>query len=130
MAQEIQADVPDSPLAVDMTRWILNAERETGMWIRAQGFLVGDAFLVLRESGAFADEEPESGPSLGSAERDLRAGLVSNGHLVPDGNTYVFLHDCLFSSPAAAATAILGRSVSGHREWCDGRGNRLADALG
>ena len=130
MAQEIQADVPNGSLAVDVTRWILNAERDTGTWIRAQGFLVGDGFLVLRESGAFADEEPGSGPSLGSAERDLRAELVSDGHLVPDGNTYVFLHDCLFSSPAAAATAILGRPASGHREWCDRRGNRLAAALG
>ena len=129
MTREIQADALSGSLATEMTRWILDAERERGTWVRAQGFLVGDAFLVLRESGAFVDEESGVGPGLGSAERDLRTQLVSSGRLARDGNTYVFLRDCLFSSPAAAASAILGRSADGRREWRDPRGGRLADAL-
>ena len=129
MTQEIRAEIPNRPLATEVRRLVLDAERASGLWIRAQGFLMDDAFLVLRESGAFVDEESGSGPGLSSADRHLRAQLVDNGYLARDGGTYVFLRDCLFSSPAAAASAILGRSADGRREWRDTRGERLADAL-
>ena len=130
MTQAIEVDAPSASLAAEATRLVLDAERESGAWVRAQGFLVGDAFLVLRESTAFADEEPGSGQQLGDAERDLRIQLMRDGGLARDGDICVFLRDYLFSSPAAAASTILGRPANGWREWRDRRGNRPASALG
>ena len=118
------------PLADELPRWFLNSSRRsTGTLVHAEGFPLDRAFLVLRGSQALVEEADGFARDQDKPYRDLRDRLVSEGHLVRDGNVYVFIRDYLFNSPSAAMTVILARAASGNQEWRDQHGVKLAGLL-
>ena len=132
MPSPIRSEFPTDrgPLADELTRWFLNSSRRsTGALVHAEGFLLDDAFLVLRGSQALVEEADGFARKEDKPYRDLRDRLVSERHLVRDGDVYVFIRDYLFNSPSAATTVILARAASGPEEWRDQRGVKLADSL-
>ena len=127
MARETGSESPGDPLAAELRRWYLNARRQgTRTKVHAEGFALGDGFLVLRGSQAFAQEASGFSRPQDKIYRDLRARLVEAGHLERDGEVYRFTRDCAFASPSAAATVILARAASGPEEWRDRRGVKMA----
>lgn len=73
-------------------------------------------FVVLANSLARAKE----GESLGDAMRALRRDLQKAGALVPVPNSpgaLRFTGDYAFTSPSAAAAAVMGTSVNGREAW-------------
>jgi len=130
MVREIRSAFPDDPLMVELPRWFLASSRQSsGTEVRAEGFVLGDAFLVLRGSQALIEEADGFAREQDKPYRDLRDRLVRDGHLVQRGDVYVFERDYVFSSPSAATTVILARAASGNQEWRDQRGVRLVDSL-
>lgn len=130
MVREIRSEFPSDPLAIELKRWYLDSSRqETGTEVHAEGFVLGDAFLVLRGSQALVQEAEGFSRPRDKPYRDLRAHLVEAGHLAQDGEVYLFLRDYVFSSPSAATTVILARAASGNQEWRDRQGVRLVDSL-
>ena len=130
MAREICSESLGDPLATELRRWYLKARRQgTGTEVHAEGFALGDGFLVLRGSQAFVQEASGFSRPRDKLYRDLRARLVEAGHLVRDGEVYRFARDYAFVSSSAAATVILARAASGPEEWRDRRGVKLADSL-
>ena len=129
MVREIRSEFPSDPLAIELRRWYLDSSRQsTRTRVHAEGFVLGDAFLVLRGSEALVEEADGFRRDREGPYRDLRDQLVSDGHLVRDGDVYVFLRDYVFSSPSAAATVILARAASGPQEWEDHNRVKLAKA--
>ena len=53
----------------------------------------------------------------GTSQVRFRQQLVTDGVLVPNGDSYVFTRDHLFASPSMAAIAVMGRSANGWLEW-------------
>jgi hypothetical protein len=94
-----------------------------GPGAEAQGQLVNDGFVVLKESRARADTVASAGPFL-PFKRKL---LQDRGDLVPEGNSLKFLKDCLFDSPSGAAAMVLGRTANGWLEWKTSEGKTLHD---
>ncbi|PEY34810.1 hypothetical protein CN354_16230 [Bacillus cereus] len=55
----------------------------------------------------------------------MREQLLNQGVLEQQKNVYVFTSDYFFSSPSAAAAAVLGRRANGWAEWKDEDGKTL-----
>jgi hypothetical protein len=53
----------------------------------------------------------------GTSMERLRERLIATGVLKLDGDRVIFQRDQLFESPSTAATAVLGRSANGWKEW-------------
>ncbi|OFD40558.1 PC4/YdbC family ssDNA-binding protein [Bacillus mycoides] len=59
----------------------------------------------------------EEARTAGSGVINMRAQLLDNGVLDQQENIYVFTSNYFFSSPSAAAAAVLGRRANGWTEW-------------
>ncbi len=79
----------------------------------ARGEYTEDGLVVFAGSTANLTEVPSAGPWVVG----LRAELRNGGTLVPDGNVLRFAKDHAFSSPSAAAAAVLARRANGWIEW-------------
>ena len=91
--------------------------------ITARGYEAPDGFLVREGSQAAKDETD----TIWSGARAMRKMLLKKGVFENAGGTYRLAHDYLFTSPTAAAGALLGRRDSGPRRWKDAAGRSLRD---
>jgi hypothetical protein len=82
--------------------------------VRAKAVELGGQMIVLAGSQAKTEEQP----SLGSNVKTYREQLRRSGKLVPgpDGKL-VFTEDVAFTSPSAAAQAVMGTSRNGRDDW-------------
>lgn len=83
-----------------------------------------DGFVVFKNSEV-ATSTVESYRKKGLNK--LRDELIENGVIVKKGDGLIFNQDFLFSSPSAAAMAIMGRSANGLMEWKNSSGTILRD---
>lgn len=88
---------------------------------RAEGEATSEGFVVYAGSTSRATEVP----SATSFVTNLRAQLIADGVLAGDGPSLRFTRDYLFSSPSAAASAVLARNANGRTEWRDTQGRTL-----
>lgn len=89
----------------------------------ARGYPTEQGFLVLAGSEAVRD----TAPSLSEAVLALRASLLKDGTLAPDGDHFKLTKDHEFSSSSTAACVFAGASRSGPRGWKDAEGRPLGD---
>jgi hypothetical protein len=88
---------------------------------KAEGEATPEGFVVYAGSTARAKEVPSATTFVTS----LRAQLIAEGVLTGDGPSLRFTRDYLFSSPSAAAVAVLARNANGRTEWKDAQGRTL-----
>ena len=88
---------------------------------KAEGAVASEGFVVFSGSTARAVEVP----SATSFVTGLRAQLIAEGVIAGDGPSLRFTRDYLFSSPSAAASAVLARNANGRTEWKDAQGRTL-----
>lgn len=93
----------------------------TGRGAQASGTDNSEGFVVFEGSMARADEVASVNPGT----TRLRARLLSEGVLVPDGEHLRFAKAHLFDSPSTAAAVVLGRTANGRIEWKDRTGRTL-----
>jgi hypothetical protein len=55
----------------------------------------------------------------------IRADLLNQKVIIPDGEHYIFTQDYSFSSVSSAASVVLARNANGRIEWKDKSGNTL-----
>ncbi|WP_054951643.1 GIY-YIG nuclease family protein [Numidum massiliense] len=88
----------------------------------ARGEYTDEGFVVFKGSIC----NPTVSPATSAWIKKMRGELLDNGTLVADGNGVVtFTGDYIFSSPSAAAAAVLGRTNNGWMEWKDASGQTL-----
>jgi len=92
-----------------------------GRGAQASGADTSEGFVVFEESLARSDEVASINPGT----TRLRARLLSEGVLVPDGEHLRFTKAHLFDSPSTAAAVVLGRTANGRIEWKDRTGRTL-----
>ena len=75
--------------------------------------------IVLKGSKARKDSSMSGDGYVKTKRRDL----IKNKVLVDEGDYYLFMHDCPFNSPSAAASMIYGSNSNGRMNWklSDGR---------
>jgi hypothetical protein len=79
-----------------------------------RGSYTDEGFVVLK--GSLGRRENVKSIKGTSMER-LRERLIATGVLKLEGDRVIFQRDQLFESPSTAATAVLGRSANGWKEW-------------
>jgi hypothetical protein len=74
---------------------------------------IGDDFIVLRGSGAIAEEFSQN------SYRPLREQLIADGRLKPGKSPQLleFVDNVNFASPSAAAAVIFNRNTNGRTAW-------------
>jgi hypothetical protein len=90
----------------------------------AQGRDTPQGFVIQSGSFAVADEAPSLKQHF-PVVSELRAALLKNGVLVPDGDKLRFTQNYTFSSPSRASTVVVGRTSNGRVEWKDSAGKTL-----
>lgn len=93
----------------------------TGKGAQGTGDDTSEGFVVFEGSRARLDEVP----SINAGATRLRARLLADGVLVPDGDHLRFAKPFLFDSPSTAAAVLLGRTANGRIEWKDSQGRTL-----
>jgi hypothetical protein len=88
-----------------------------------RGQLVEDGFTVLAGSKARKQVVPSAGKWLDA----VRQELLADGVIVEEGGRYVFREDHTFKTPSGAATALLGRTANGWKEWRSVSGGTLGE---
>jgi hypothetical protein len=58
---------------------------------------------------------------------ELRADLMKNGVLLPEGGVLKFTQDYVFSAPSAASDIVLGGCTNGRLSWKDASGRSLKE---
>lgn len=89
---------------------------------KGRGLYTQEGFVVLKGSVGRRENVPSI---VGTASERFREKLIVSGVMREDGDTVVFEKDHLFSSPSAAAIALLGRSANGWVEWKNKKGQNL-----
>lgn len=79
----------------------------------ARGQMTNEGFIVLKGS-KIASSVTKSFPQHWRAKRQ---SLFDDSIVVNSNGYIVFIKDCLFSSPSAAAAMVMGRSANGLTEW-------------
>jgi hypothetical protein len=90
--------------------------------VDGRGLYTPEGFVVLQGSVGRRGNQPSI---AGTGEERFRKKLVETGVITEDGERVVFPKDHLFGSPSMAATALLGRTANGWKEWKDGAGVSL-----
>ena len=80
----------------------------------ATGEWTEEGIVVFEGSTAKLDEAPSA---IGTWVSKIRSELIASGVLVALENYYRFDRSHVFSSPSAAAVAVLGRNANGWTEW-------------
>lgn len=87
----------------------------------AEGEYIDDGFVVFKNSIGNLKETKTAGLwVLGMREKLKDSGIISE-----QNNIIIFLADHIFSSPSAAAAAVLGRRANGWTEWKNNEGKTL-----
>jgi hypothetical protein len=95
-----------------------------GAGVDGRGVVTPEGFVVLAGSVG----RLESVPSIGDVGERFRQRLIENGVMRLEGqSSLVFSKDYLFSSPSAAALALLARRANGWREWKNAQGLTLSE---
>jgi hypothetical protein len=81
----------------------------------------GPEFIVLKDSVG-----QRTSPADLSSVSALQRALIETGIVQVRGESLIFLKDHAFTSPAHAASALLGRSTSGFLDWKSAEGRALA----
>src|SRR5262249_50811086 len=89
----------------------------------AQGYEMGQGFLVQAGSQAFMDNSP----SITEPIATLRATLLQQGILVREGDCLKLTQDYTFKSSSTAASTLAGGSRSGPENWKDAQGRNLRE---
>jgi hypothetical protein len=89
----------------------------------AQGEFTDDGLLVHTGSKCTLEESRTAGTWVSG----LRKNLLDDGVLKEIDGMLIFEKDHIFSSPSAAAVAVLARRANGWIEWKDKDGNTLDD---
>ena len=97
--------------------------RIDGGGARATGRDFAQGFVVYERAIARASEVP----SIPNSIAELRAQLLAEGVLAPATDGLVLTQDYTFTSPSAAAGALLGHSANGRIEWHDEQGRTLKE---
>ncbi|WP_409250661.1 GIY-YIG nuclease family protein [Bacillus sp. SCS-153A] len=87
----------------------------------AKGEYTNEGFVVLKGSTSNKIESASSGLTI----EKMRNELKDNRILIEEENVFRFNEDHIFSSPSAAAAAVLARRANGWTEWKDETGNTL-----
>ena len=92
----------------------------TGKDAEATGEYTEDGFVVFEGSTANLGEAKSA---KGTWVSHIREALIQSGSLVEQGKVYRFAKNHIFTSPSAAAVAVLARNANGWTEWkyADGR---------
>lgn len=90
----------------------------------AYGEYTDEGLLVFKDSKCNLEESKTAGSWI----IGMRKKLIDSGVLKQENDLYVFKEDYLFSSPSAAAGAILARRANGWIEWKD-KNNKTLDEL-
>ncbi|HIG73801.1 MAG TPA: GIY-YIG nuclease family protein [Bacteroidetes bacterium] len=102
------------------------SEREVfaceGRGARGRAEYVEDGLLVLAGSQA---AKTVTASTRGAYAEKIRAKLLASGVLTETETHYVFAQDHLFTTPTAAAVAVIGRRTNGWKAWKDDRGRTL-----
>lgn len=93
--------------------------------IEARGYDAPAGFVVRKGSRAVGDDKQT--PSFQPYLKELRAELVRQGVLGPQGDGLIVTQDYTFASPSTAAGVMLGRNTNGRTEWKDGQGRSLKE---
>jgi len=92
-----------------------------------KGKRTSEGFLVYKEA-KISKSLTTSAPKK---TKKLRAELLQKGIIEKDEQAiYILKNNYIFNSPSAAASLILGASVSGKREWKNERGETLGEVEG
>lgn len=87
----------------------------------ARGEYTNEGFVVFKGSVCNLIESASVGSSIGN----MRKELIGNQILAQQENVLVFIENHIFSSPSAAAGAVLARRANGWRAWKDENGRTL-----
>jgi hypothetical protein len=87
----------------------------------AEGELIGDGFVVFKGARANIEETKTAGNWVVG----IRKKLKDDNIIKEEKNVFVFLEDFIFSSPSAAAAAVLGRRANGWTEWKNSDGKTI-----
>lgn len=79
----------------------------------AEGDMIDDGFVVFKGSKANLNLTR----TAGSWVAGIRSKLIESNIIIKQDSIYVFTQDYIFTSPSAAAVAILGRQANGWTEW-------------
>ena len=98
----------------------------TGPHAAGMGHPVDGGFLVSAGSTCRRDAVESARTTVDN----LRAPLLSDGTLVPEGTTSLrFTRDYKFESPSGASVVVLGRTSNGWKDWRAASGRSLADSV-
>lgn len=98
--------------------------RSPGAGVDGKGLYTHEGFVVL----AVSVGRLENVPSIqGTNDARVRERLIAAGVMeVSEAGTITFPRDHLFRSPSSAASALLGRTANGWREWKNAQGRTLS----
>jgi hypothetical protein len=98
--------------------------RSPGAGVDGKGLYTHEGFVVLAGSVG----RLENVPSIqGTNDARVRERLIAAGVMeVSEAGTITFPRDHLFRSPSSAASALLGRTANGWREWKNAQGRTLS----
>ena len=87
-----------------------------------RGLYTQEGFVVLKGSVGRRENVPSM---IGTPRERMRDRLLDSGVIRADGEKVVFERDHLFSSPSAAAIALMGRNANGWSDWKTKEGKTL-----
>jgi hypothetical protein len=101
--------------------------RSPGAGVDGKGLYTTEGFVVLAGSVG----RLENVPSIqGTNDARVRERLIAAGVMeVSEAGTITFPRDHLFRSPSSAASALLGRTANGWREWKSPQGKTLHELI-
>ncbi len=90
--------------------------------VDGRGLYTPEGFVVLKGSTGRKANQPSI---VGTGDERFRVKLLETGVLKEDGEHVVFPKDHVFGSPSMAATALLGRTSNGWKDWKNAEGVTL-----
>lgn len=116
----VQSDVDAQPNAV--AQFLLDYPSQG---LKAKAILKDGEFVVLAGSQARLKWQGHEGTAV--TYEKLHHELIQAGVLKPENGHSVFVENCAFTSPSAAAAVIYGRSASGPISWKTPNGQLFRD---
>jgi tetratricopeptide (TPR) repeat protein len=119
---ETTSAVEEAPRESPPAPTVLNFQNKG---LGAHGYETSAGFVVQAGAQAIG----ETAPSIPLPIATLRATLLQEGILTPDGANFKLTRDYTFSSPSSAASVLAGGSRSGPDSWKDEEGTKLRDLI-